>query len=85
MFLGILFTIYHLIISYYRIKHIKNILKSDKLDVKNSPLDRLASLAAKALFCFKGACEAAPASAAVGLTLGLMLGADEIINSARFS
>ena len=36
---GFLFLVYHIVISYYRFVNIKKILKSDKLDVRNSPLD----------------------------------------------
>lgn len=64
--------------SYYRIKHIYKVLKSDKLDIKNSPLDRLATLAARAILCAKGLCETAQP---VALSLGLMLGADEVIKA----
>ena len=35
MFFALLFTIYHIIISFYRFKHIFKLLKSDKLDIKN--------------------------------------------------
>jgi len=52
MFFTFLFTIYHIIISYYRFKHIIALLNSDKLDIRNSPLDRLATLGARALLCF---------------------------------
>ena len=34
MFFTFIFTIYHFIISYYRIKHIIAILRSDKLDIR---------------------------------------------------
>lgn len=37
MLFALVFTIYHLIISFYRIKHIILLVKSDKLDIKNSP------------------------------------------------
>src|ERR1700675_351085 len=80
IFFSFLFTIYHIIISYFRIKHIIYILKSDQLDVKNSPLDKIATLGARALLCFKGACESAQP---IGLTLGLMLGADEVLKNAN--
>jgi hypothetical protein len=63
-------------LSYHRFKHIKYLLKSDKLEVRNSPLDRLAFLAAKTLTCLKGACEQAQP---IGLGLGLMLGTDEVL------
>lgn len=80
MFITLIYTIYQFIISYYRIKHIIAILKSDKLDIRNSPLDRLARLSARALLCFKGACDTAQP---VGLTLGLMLGTDEVLKNAN--
>lgn len=53
-------------------------LKSDKLDVKNSPLDRLSTIAVKVLWCIKGSCEHLP-----HLGLGLSLGAatDQILES----
>jgi len=74
------FTIYHLIISFYRIKHMIKILKSNELDIRNSPLDRLAVLGARALFCLKNACDSAQP---IGLTLGLLLGTDEILKGAK--
>ena len=55
------------------------ILKSDKLEVRNSPLDRLAFLSAKALWCFKTACDSAPN---IGLGLGLMVSAGEVLKYA---
>jgi len=78
-FISIIFTIYQFYILYHRIKHAIKIFKSDKLEVRNSPLDRLAYLSAKALYCFKVGCEAAPH---LGLALGLMVGADEILKNA---
>ena len=73
MFIATIYTIYHFIISYFKIKHIIKILRSDELDIRNSPLDRLATLGARALLCFKGACDTT--AQPVGLTLGLILGA----------
>ena len=37
MFICTIFTIYHFIISIYSIKHIIKLLKSDELDIRNSP------------------------------------------------
>lgn len=79
MFFATIFTIYHFYLSYHRFKHIKYLLKSDKLEVRNSPIDRLAFLAAKVLTCLKGVCQEAQP---VGLGLGLMLGADEVMKYA---
>jgi hypothetical protein len=80
MFFALIFTIYHFIITFYRIKHAIKLFKNKELEVRNSPLDRLASLSVKALFCFKNGCEAAQP---IGLTLGLFLGADEILKAAN--
>lgn len=35
MFFSILFLIYHIVISYYRFKHIIITIKSDELDIRN--------------------------------------------------
>ena len=81
LILSIMFFIYHTYISYYRIIHMYKTLKSDKLDVKNSPIDRIATIAGKALWCIKGSCDQLP-----HLGLGLSLGAvtDQILeNSGR--
>lgn len=81
-FISIFFTIYQFYILYHRIKHMRKVLKSDKLEVRNSPLDRLAFLSAKAIYCFKIGCDAAPH---VGLALGLMVGVDEVLKNAEHS
>jgi len=52
------------------------------LDIRNSPLNRFATLGAKALLCFKSACVSALLWT-VGLTLGIMLGTDEILHFLR--
>jgi hypothetical protein len=36
---ALIFTIYHFIISFYRFKHMLSVFKSDKFDIRNSPLD----------------------------------------------
>lgn len=75
LIISTLFLIYNLYISYHRIKHIYFLMKSGQLDVRNSPLDRLASVCSKLVMCAKGACDtAAPA----GLALGIMLGVDQV-------
>jgi hypothetical protein len=78
IFISILFTIYHFYLNYHRIKHIRHLLKSGALEVRNSPLDRLAYLSAatRALMCLKGACDQAQP---IGLGLGLMIAYDEIL------
>jgi sterol desaturase/sphingolipid hydroxylase (fatty acid hydroxylase superfamily) len=49
LFITIIFFIYHSFITYHRIIHMYKVLKSDKLDIKNSPIDRLATIATKIL------------------------------------
>jgi len=75
-FFSIIFLIYHIYISIHRYKHIKSILKNDELDIRNSPLDKYATMLARVLFCAKGFCDTA---APVGIGLGLMLGADQVL------
>ena len=78
LFFTTVFLLYHIYILNYRLKHINKIFKSKDLDVKNSPLDKYASIIAKVVFCAKGLCETAQP---VGLSLGLMLGFDEVLKS----
>jgi len=78
-FFCLLFFIYLIYISYYRIKHIYRTLKSDKLDVKNSPLDYLARLSARLLLCAKGVCDQAQP---VGVAMGILLGIDTSLEMA---
>lgn len=79
-FFSFLFTIYHIIITYYRCIHTIKVLRSGELDIRNSPLDRLASLAARAILCTKSICDSAQP---VGLGLGLMLSTDEVLKHAN--
>ena len=79
--ISLAFFIYHTIISYYRLKHIYKTIKSDKLDIKNSPVDKLATLAGKVLLCIKGSCDQLPH---LGLGLGIGAATDQILeNSGR--
>jgi len=74
------FLLYHFYITYHRIKHVRYLFKSGKLDIRNSPLQRLSTLIGKALVCVKSGCDTAQP---VGLTLGLMLGADEVLKASN--
>ena len=65
-------------ISYHKLKHIYKILKTDELEIRNSPLDRFATMAAKLILCGKGACETIQP---VGSALGFMLASDEILRT----
>ena len=80
LIIALLFTVYHFVITFFRIKHIYMLIKNGELDIRNSPLDRFASLWAKAILCLKGTCEAAQP---VGLTLGIMLGTYEVLKNAN--
>ena len=73
--LALLFSLYLIFLTYHRIKHMIKVLKSDDLDVRNSPLDRFATIAAKIILCSKGLCETA---APVGVVFGGMAGIDEL-------
>ena len=76
---SIIFLIYHMYISYHRTIHIYKTLKSDKLDIRNSPLDHLARLSSRILLCAKGACDQAQP---VGVAMGIMLGVDTALEKA---
>ncbi len=54
-------------------------LKSDKLDIRNSPLDQLARLSARLILCAKGICDQAQP---VGVAMGIMLGVDTALEKA---
>lgn len=73
--INIIYSIYMIFINYHRIKHIYKVLKSDALDIRNSPLDRMARIAARLIMCSKGACEL---MAPIGLFYGAMCGLDEL-------
>jgi hypothetical protein len=70
------FFIYHCYISYHRFKYIKAKLKTSELEIRNSPLDRFGTKLLRILYCAKGYCDTA---APLGLGLGLMLGADQVL------
>lgn len=67
LIISILFCIYLMYVNFHRIKYMYKVLNSDKLEVRNSPLDRLASHISKVIWCAKGACNAA---APIGVTFG---------------
>lgn len=72
---SLLFSLYLIFLTYHRVKHMIKVLKSEELDIRNSPLDRFASIAARIILCSKGLCETA---APVGVVFGGMAGIDEI-------
>jgi len=46
------------------------------MDIRNSPLDKYASMLARVLFCAKGLCDTA---SPIGISLGLILGVDQVL------
>jgi hypothetical protein len=79
LFFGLLFLIYHVFIFIIRIRFIYKTLKSDKLDVRNSPLDYIARSSARLILCVKGVCEGAQP---IGLAMGILLGVDTALEKA---
>lgn len=65
--INLLFLIYQFILLLYRIINIYKILKSDQLDVRNSPINKYVTMLTKGLLCIKGACEG-------GILTGTVLG-----------
>jgi hypothetical protein len=67
IFIDVLFLIYQFILQIYRIRNIYRILRSNKLDIRNSPLNKFATIFTKGLLCVKGVCEG-------GIFTGTLLG-----------
>jgi len=65
LFLALLHFIYISSISIIKLWYGFKVLRSDKLDVKNSPFDRFATVTGKLLYCWKFGCQAG--SAGLGL------------------
>ena len=80
IFFCVSFFIYHLYISVHRVIFIYRTLKSEKLDIKNSPLDKLARLSARLILCAKGVCDQAQP---VGVAMGIMLGIDTALEKSE--
>lgn len=80
--LAMLQFIYITVISIIKIGYIIYLWKNKKLEVRNSPLDHVASLTVKLATCVKGACVAGGASATL---LGLGFGADKLLEESGHS
>ena len=80
--LAMLHFFYILTISIIKICYLVYLWKSKKLEVRNSPLDQIASLTVKLAACIKGACVAGGASATV---MGLGFGADKLLEEAGYA
>ena len=73
--------LYIMVISIIKIFYLVYLWKNNKLEVRNSPLDHLASLTFKLAACIKGACVAGAGSATV---LGLGFGADKLLEEGGY-
>ena len=71
----LMFVIYNLYIMYHKIVHSIRTLRSNKLDIRNSPLNFYALMWARAIYCSKGLCDV---GANVGTVLGTAIGIDAI-------
>lgn len=74
--IAIFHFIYIILINFCKVVYIVYLWRNGKLDVRNSPLDRLASLGVKLVACTKGVCDL---GVSVGGAIGLGLGIDEIL------
>ena len=74
--------IYILIISIIKICYLVYLWKNKKLEIRNSPVDQIASLTFKLAACIKGACVVGGASATI---LGLGFGADKLLEEADYA
>lgn len=75
----IFFVIFQLCVTIIRIRHMNKFIKGDDLDIRNSPLNKLASLFSRGLYCLKGSCENI---AGLGAVFGSLLVYDQILENA---
>lgn len=80
--LAMLQFLYIFIISIVKIFYIFYLWKNKKLEVRNSPLDQVASLTLKLATCIKGGCVAGAGTATI---FGLGFGADKLLEEAGYS
>ena len=62
LFIALLHFIYITIISFIKLFYGIRVLRSNKLEVRNSPIDKLAGTTGKLLYCWKYGCQAGSAS-----------------------
>jgi hypothetical protein len=75
--LGIIFISYCLMLNIYRVIRIIKIIRNKEYEVRNSPLNKIASLSSQVIMCFKGVCYI---GGTTGTVLGVGLGLDKILN-----
>ena len=67
IFINLVFLIYQFVLLIYRVINICKILKSKDLNIRNSPLNKFATVFTQGLLCIKGICEG-------GIFTGTLLG-----------
>jgi len=77
--LAMLHFLYIMGISFIKICYIVYLWREKKLEVRNSPIDHVATLTVKLAACIKGACVTGGATATI---LGLGFGADKLLQEA---
>jgi hypothetical protein len=74
--IALLHLIYIFVISFIRLKYIHHLFKSNKLEVRNSPMDRLATFSLKLLMCAQYGCVGV---AGAGTVITAFSGLDSIL------
>lgn len=63
------YSISHILTSIHRYKHLRKLIRDASLDLRNSPLDRLASTFTTVIACSKGICDATQSLAIIFSTM----------------
>jgi len=71
IFFACIYFIYIIYITIIKFKETNKVLRSNKFDIRNSPLDRLIKICARVIYCAKIGCET---TGYFGVGLGIMLG-----------
>lgn len=74
----VMYGIFNLYIAYHRFKEIRRVLKSNELDIRNSPFDKFATVLGKSMLCVKGVCDYAPS---LGTSIGYFAILDQILEA----
>ena len=77
--INIIFFIYNVYLTYHRFKHIRKLLKGNELEIRNSPLNLLATKLTRLTLCLKGACDTGIGASGL-LSLGMIYDAMLVAN-----